>query len=153
MLCQFLREGTSGHSLRATAGKASGSIRLGNSTLILDSYSVRAKRGGELTGPNPTDRGKKGTKCYIAVTGDGVPIACMAAADVDDTVLFKRLLMAAFAAIARIRVGSTALADGTQQRLGAKERASCIALRPVRLHRSGPTSNRMHTLGCRLVAG
>jgi hypothetical protein len=30
--------------------------------LILDSCSVRAKRGGDLTGPNPTDRGKRGTK-------------------------------------------------------------------------------------------
>src|SRR3712207_3362768 len=29
--------------------------------LILDSCSVRAKRGGDLTGPNPTDRGKQGT--------------------------------------------------------------------------------------------
>jgi hypothetical protein len=45
----------------------------GNPVLILDSCSVRAKRGGELTGPNPTDRGKKGTKYHIAVTGDGVP--------------------------------------------------------------------------------
>jgi hypothetical protein len=30
--------------------------------LILDSCSVRAKRGGDLTGPNPTDRGQRGTK-------------------------------------------------------------------------------------------
>jgi hypothetical protein len=25
---------------------------------------VRAKRGGDLTGPNPTDRGKRGTKYH-----------------------------------------------------------------------------------------
>src|SRR4051812_25293223 len=30
----------------------------GNPDLILDSCSVRAKRGGDLTGPNPTDSGK-----------------------------------------------------------------------------------------------
>ena len=30
----------------------------GNPTLILDTCSVRAKRAGDLTGPNPTDRGK-----------------------------------------------------------------------------------------------
>jgi hypothetical protein len=33
----------------------------GDPTLILDTCSVRAKRGGDLTGPNPTDRGKRGT--------------------------------------------------------------------------------------------
>jgi hypothetical protein len=41
-LRQFLREGTPWRSLRASAGKASGS------TLIVDSCSVRARRGGEL---------------------------------------------------------------------------------------------------------
>jgi len=39
--------------------------------LIVDSCSVRAKRGGELTGPNPADRAKKGTKHHVAVDGDG----------------------------------------------------------------------------------
>src|SRR4051794_13999404 len=28
--------------------------------VVVDSCSVRAKRGGELTGPNPTDRSKRG---------------------------------------------------------------------------------------------
>jgi hypothetical protein len=28
----------------------------------LDSTSVRAKRGGEASGPNPADRGKQGSK-------------------------------------------------------------------------------------------
>ena len=30
--------------------------------VVIDSCRVRAKRGGELTGPNPTDRAKRGTK-------------------------------------------------------------------------------------------
>ncbi len=47
----------------------------GNPTLILDNYSVRAKRAGAVTGPNPTVWGKRGTKYHIAVTGDGVPAA------------------------------------------------------------------------------
>ena len=34
----------------------------GHPDLILDACSVRAKRAGDLTGPNPTDRGKRGTK-------------------------------------------------------------------------------------------
>ena len=127
-LRQFQREGTPWRSLRASEDKASGStlrraferwgrtgllrkvhallvaMLRGNPTLILDSCSVRAKRGGDLTGPNPTDRGKKGTKYHVAVTGDGVPVACVAtAADVNDTVLFERLFLAAFAVVARIR--------------------------------------------------
>src|SRR4051794_36853203 len=82
-LRQFLREGTPWRSLKATADKVSGStlrrhleqwagigvlaqvhavlvgLLRGDPTLILDSGSVRAKRGGNLTGPNPTDRGKR----------------------------------------------------------------------------------------------
>ena len=132
-LRQFLREGTPWRSLRASEDKASGStlrrafarwartgllrkvhallvaMLRGNPVLILDSCSVRAKRGGDFTGPNPTDRGKNGTKYHVAVNGDGVPVACMAtAANVNDTVLFERLFLAAFAVMARIR---TVLAD------------------------------------------
>src|SRR5918911_3070951 len=107
-LRRFLREGTPWRSLRATSAQVSGSTlrrRLaawtavnllqrvhallvamlrGDPDLILDSRSVRAKRGGELTGPNPTDRGKRGTKYHIATTGDGLPgpsPACTSAAD------------------------------------------------------------------------
>jgi transposase len=65
---------------------------------------VRAKRGGDLTGPNPTDRAKRGTKYHIATDGDGVPVACVAtAANVNDTLVFERLFLAAFAVMARIR--------------------------------------------------
>ena len=112
-LRRFVREGTPWRSLKATPAEASGSTlrrRLADwaainllqrvyamlvamlrsdPTLILDSCSVRAKRGGDLTGPNPTDRGKCGTKYHVAVTGDGVPVACAATgANVNDTVLF-----------------------------------------------------------------
>jgi transposase len=117
--------------LRATADKASGStlrrcleawahdgvlarvhallvaMLRGDPDLIVDSCSVRAKRGGDLTGPNPTDRGKKGTKYHVAVAGDGTPVACIAtAANVNDTLVFKRLFLAAFAVMARIRTVS-----------------------------------------------
>ena len=126
-LRRFLREGTPWRSLRASEDGASGStlrrafehwartgllrkvpallvaMLRGNPVLILDSCSVRAKHGGDLTGPNPTDRGKRGTKYHVAVNGDGVPVACMAtAANVNDTVLFERLFLAAFAVMARI---------------------------------------------------
>ena len=127
-LRRFLREGTPWRSLRASVDQVSGStlrrvlarwaetavlskvhamlvaMVRGNPTLILDSCSVRAKRGGDLTGPNPTDRAKRGTKYHVATTGDGIPVACMAtAANVNDTVLFERLFLAAFVVMARIR--------------------------------------------------
>jgi transposase len=124
---RFLREGTPWRGLRATLDQASGAtlrrslarwsetgllakghallvgMLRGHPDLILDTCSVRAKRGGDLTGPNPTDRGKRGTKYHVAVTGDGVPVACAAtAANVNDTVLFERLFLTAFAVVAKI---------------------------------------------------
>src|SRR5690242_7334711 len=127
-LRRFVREATPERGLKATTDRVSNltlrrhleqwaqagllaqvhavlvSMLRGDPTLILDSCSVRAKRGGELTGPNPTDRGKRGTKYHIATTGDGVPVACTAtAANVNDTVVFERLFLAAFAVLARIR--------------------------------------------------
>ena len=35
--------------------------------------------GGDATGPNPTDRGKKGTKRSLLTEGNGVPIAVVVA--------------------------------------------------------------------------
>jgi transposase len=127
-LRRFLREGTPWRSLTATAEQASGStlrrclarwaktavlakvhvllvsMLRGHPDLIVDSCSVRAKRGGDLTGPNPTDRSKRGTKYHIGTDGDGVPVACaVTAANVNDTLVFERLFLTAFAVMARIR--------------------------------------------------
>jgi hypothetical protein len=118
-LRRFLREGTPWRSLVATADQASGStlrrclarwaetgllakvhallvgMLRGHPDLILDTCSVRAKRGGDLTGPNPTDRAKRGTKYHVAVDGDGVPVASAAtAANINDTLVFERLFLA-----------------------------------------------------------
>jgi transposase len=127
-LRRSLREGTPWRGLIATEDQASGStlrrclarwaetgllakahallvgMLRGHPDLIVDSCSVRAKRGGDLTGPNPTDRAKRGSKYHVAVDGDGVPVACTAtAANVNDTLAFERLFLAAFAVMARIR--------------------------------------------------
>jgi transposase len=127
-LRRFLREGAPWRSLAATEDQASGStlrrcltrwaetgllakvhtllvgMLRGHPDLILDACAVRAKRGGDLTGPNPTDRAKRGTKYHVAVDGCGVPIACAAtAANINDTLVFERLFLAAFAVMARIR--------------------------------------------------
>ena len=118
----FVREGVQWRELRATAGRASGStlrrrlddwsatavlrrvhvalvrmVRAGPEAapwdVVVDSCSVRAKRGGELTGPNPTDRGKAGTKYHVVVATDGLPLGVVpSAANVHDTRLFPHLL-------------------------------------------------------------
>jgi len=155
---RFGREGTPWRSSKATPTQASGStlrrrladwaaINLlqrvhaalvamlrGDPTLIVDSCSVRAERGGDLTGPNPTDRGKRGTKYHVAVTGDGVPVACAAtAANVNDTVLFERLFLTALAVVAKI---GTVSADKGYDAEGDRELCRAFAAEP-RLHERG----------------
>jgi transposase len=117
----FVREGVQWRELRATAGRACGStlrrrlddwsatallrqvhvvlvrmVRSGPEVtwdVVVDSCSVRAKHGGELTGPNPTDRGKAGTKYHVVASTDGLPLAAVpSAANVHDTRLFPHLL-------------------------------------------------------------
>src|SRR3954464_3563433 len=118
----FVREGVQWRELRAAAGRACGStlrrrldswsatalLRQVHTALVrmvrsgpevaswevaVDSCSVRAKHGGELTGPNPTDRGKAGTKYHVVVATDGLPLGAVpSAANVHDTRLFRHLL-------------------------------------------------------------
>jgi hypothetical protein len=45
------------------------------SRAVVDSCSVRAVYGGALTGPNPTDRAKRGSKRHLVCDGHGVPLA------------------------------------------------------------------------------
>jgi transposase len=128
----FLREGVQWRELRASTGRACGStlrrrleawhavallrrvhavlirmVRAGPEAMpwdiVVDSCSVRAKHGGELTGPNPTDRGKLGTKYHVVVSTDGIPLAAVpSAANVHDTRLFPYLLRLALAVCAAI---------------------------------------------------
>jgi transposase len=118
----FVREGVQWRELRAAAGRACGStlrrrlddwsgtallrqvhvalIRMVRSgpeaaswDVVVDSCSVRAERGGEPTGPNPTDRGEAGTKYHVVVATDGLPPGVVpSAANVHDTRLFPHLL-------------------------------------------------------------
>jgi Transposase DDE domain len=49
--------------------------------------------GGELTGPNPTDRGKPGSKYHLLVDRGGVPLAVgLSAANTHDSKLLERLV-------------------------------------------------------------
>jgi transposase len=49
--------------------------KLALEVVVIDSTQVPAPGGGEETGPNPTDRGKTGTKHTLMVDGNGVPLA------------------------------------------------------------------------------
>lgn len=49
--------------------------KLDADTVVVDAVLVRAFGGGEATGRNPTDRGKKGTKHTLMVDAKGVPLA------------------------------------------------------------------------------
>ena len=61
--------------------------------IVVDSCSVRARHGGELTGPDPTDRGKRGTKYHLVVSTEGLPLGAVAsAANINDTTMFPELL-------------------------------------------------------------
>jgi len=45
------------------------------SRAVVDSCSIRAVYGGSQTGPNPTDRAKRGSKRHLIQDGRGVPLA------------------------------------------------------------------------------
>ena len=45
------------------------------SRAVVDSCSIRAVHGGDHTGPNPTDRAKRGSKRQLIFDGRGVPLA------------------------------------------------------------------------------
>jgi transposase len=45
------------------------------SRAVVDSCCIRAAYGGDQTGPNPTDRAKRGSKRHLICDGRGVPLA------------------------------------------------------------------------------
>ena len=62
---------------------------------------MRTKRGGALTGPNPTDCGKLGTRYHVAVATDGQQLGAVpSAAKVHGTRLLRHLLRQAQVAFA-----------------------------------------------------
>jgi IS5 family transposase len=49
--------------------------------------------GGCLTGPNPTDRGKPGSKYHLLVDRGGIPLAaCLSAANTHDSMLLEAVV-------------------------------------------------------------
>jgi transposase len=65
------------------------------SLTVVDSSFVRALGGGEDTGPNPTDRGKPGSKHHLLIDSHGIPLAEeVTAANVNDVVELIPLVVA-----------------------------------------------------------
>ena len=59
----------------------------------IDAVSVRSKKGGELTGRSPTDRGEAGSKYHVLCDANGLPLHIMlSAANTHDSMLFEPLL-------------------------------------------------------------
>ncbi len=59
----------------------------------IDSTMNKAPLGGEDTGANPTDRGKKGTKRSVLTEGKGIPLALViTGANRHDTTVFEQTL-------------------------------------------------------------
>ena len=62
----------------------------------------RCKKGGPQTGPNPTDRGRPGTKHHIVVDAQGIPLAaCLSPANRHDS----KMLASTLDAVPPIRNG------------------------------------------------
>jgi transposase len=80
----------------APSGGAGGALRSRDSRLVSRQYRLgvgAGEKGGELTGPNPTDRGKAGTKYHLLTDTAGLPLHVLAsAANVHDSKLFEPLL-------------------------------------------------------------
>lgn len=60
---------------------------------VIDSASSRAEKGGDHTGPNPTDRGKNGCKRHLVTDANGVPlVVCTGPANQPDAELALEML-------------------------------------------------------------
>ncbi|MFG1755712.1 IS5 family transposase [Streptosporangium sandarakinum] len=63
------------------------------SRCAVDSISLRAMKKGELTGPNPVDRGKNGTKIHMITERAGLPISvAISAANTHDSLALEPLV-------------------------------------------------------------
>ncbi|MCX4807130.1 IS5 family transposase [Streptomyces sp. NBC_01214] len=64
------------------------------SRAVLDSAHVRAKQGGELTGPSPVEQGKPGSKLHVLSDAAGLPpVAGVSAASTHDSQALKSLVL------------------------------------------------------------
>ncbi|BDU76906.1 hypothetical protein METESE_26770 [Mesoterricola sediminis] len=56
-------------------------------------FEHQGKKGGQAIGPNPTDRGKNGTKHHLITDANGIPMAVLVGpANQHDSVPFEKLI-------------------------------------------------------------
>ncbi|MFB7360351.1 transposase [Streptomyces gardneri] len=84
--------------MAAAASGGAGRARCqGRAGLDLSDHRRRIRpreKGGSLTGPNPVDRGKKGSKLHVLSEAQGIPLAvAVSGANVHDSQAFKPLLL------------------------------------------------------------
>jgi transposase len=61
---------------------------------LIDASFAKAPEGGEDTGPNPTDRGKSGSKHHVMTDAQGIPLsATVTAANVNEVTQALRVLV------------------------------------------------------------
>src|SRR5262249_56650121 len=62
-----------------------GADKIDWSRALIDASFAKAPEGGEDTGPNPTDRGKSGSKHHLMTDAQGIPLsATVTAANVNE---------------------------------------------------------------------
>ncbi|WP_406340878.1 transposase [Streptomyces sp. NBC_01578] len=72
-----------------TRGPGRGGLDLGDRRRGLRSR----QKGGSLTGPNPVDRGKKGSKLHVLSDAQGIPLAVtVSGANMHDSLALKPLI-------------------------------------------------------------
>ncbi len=97
--------------------------------LALDGAMGKAPLGGEKTGPNPTDRGKRGTERSLLTDGRGIPLGVtVAGANRNDHTLM------------RATIGAIPVARPVRRRLSRRACASTRATTTPRCRRWRPSS-------------
>lgn len=76
----WTRRGVWNELLAVMHAKLNAAGRLDWSRALVDSAAVKAPSGGQETGPNPTDRRKRGSKHHIVTDAGGVPLAVITTA-------------------------------------------------------------------------
>nr|WP_156046767.1 IS5 family transposase [Rhodococcus wratislaviensis] len=78
---------------REVLDRLGGAGELDWTAAILDAASVRAKKGGSLTGPSPVDRGKKGSKIHVLSDSNGIPLVVdVSGANTHDSTLLQPMV-------------------------------------------------------------
>ncbi len=128
--------------------------RLGEQGLLdwsrasLDSVNVRAKRGA-LSGPNPTDRGKRDTNYHLLVDAHGLPLnVAVSGANRNDSMLVEPILDS-MPAMKRGGQGHPAGRSSCMPTRATTSHASAVTCTPARGH----CSDRPHRPGLQCPTG